>query len=73
MMKLFRSTVRLVIRMESQMPRKRKEKEEKDDLISRKEALAVVNDVMDKTAVRSRDMGRLNLVKLGLGRLDGKT
>ena len=52
---------------------KKKKKEEVDDLISRKEALAMVNDVMDKTAVRSRDMGRLNLMKLGLGRLDGKT
>jgi hypothetical protein len=45
---------------------------EKDDLISRKEALQVVNDIIDQTATRSKDMGRLNLVKLGLGRLDGK-
>jgi hypothetical protein len=51
-----------------------KEKEEiEDDLISRKEALQVVNDIIDQTATRSRDMGRLNLVKLGLGRLDGKS
>lgn len=47
-------------------------KEEKEDLISRKAALQVVNEIIDQTAVRSRDMGRLNMVKLGLTRLEGK-
>jgi hypothetical protein len=45
------------------------EMEEKEDLISRKEAIEVVNDIIDKTAVRTKDLRKLELVKGELRKL----
>ena len=43
--------------------------EKMEDLISRKEAIEVVNDIIDKTAVRTKDLRKLELVKGELRKL----
>jgi hypothetical protein len=48
------------------------EMEEMEDLISRKEAIEVVNDIIDKTAVRTKDLRKLELVKGELRKLERK-
>jgi hypothetical protein len=45
------------------------EMEKMEDLISRKEAIEVVNDIIDKTAVRTKDLRKLELVKGELRKL----
>jgi hypothetical protein len=48
------------------------EMEKIEDLISRKEAIEVVNDIIDKTAVRTKDLRKLELVKGELRKLKRK-